>query len=66
MGARVGAGERLVLTVRDDGRGIGPDPVRSGLRNLQERAERLGGTCTVDSPAEGGTTITWFVPGRQG
>jgi signal transduction histidine kinase len=62
----VSAGRGLVLTVQDDGRGIGADVVLSGLRNMQERAERLGGTCTVESPDEGGTTITWFVPGLQG
>jgi signal transduction histidine kinase len=60
---RVSAGRGLVLKVRDDGRGLGPGVVRSGLRNMQERASGLGGTCTIESPEEGGTTITWSVPG---
>jgi signal transduction histidine kinase len=36
--------------------------VHSGLRNIEERAERLGGSCTVESSAEAGTTIRWEVP----
>ena len=36
----------------------------SGLRNMQERAESLGGTCTVETPAPGGTVVTWSVPVR--
>ena len=59
------AGERVVVTVGDDGRGIDPRATRSGLRNMQERAETLGGTCAVESPVEGGTVITWSVPGLQ-
>ncbi len=39
---------------------------RSGLRNLQERAESLGGTCSVETPAPGGgTVVTWSVPLRR-
>ena len=58
----VAAGDRLVLTVGDDGRGVPPDITPSGLRNLQERAESLGGTCAVETPAPGGTVVTWSVP----
>ena len=58
------AGDRLVLTVGDDGRGVPPDITPSGLRNLQERAENLGGTCSVETPAPGGTVVTWTVPVR--
>jgi len=57
-------GDWLVVTIGDDGRGIGPGATRSGLRNMQERAEGLGGTCIVESPDEGGTVITWSVPSR--
>ncbi len=59
------AGERVVVTVGDDGRGIDPRATRSGLRNMQERAESLGGTCAVEGPVEGGTVLTWSVPGLQ-
>jgi signal transduction histidine kinase len=53
---------RLVVT--DDGQGL-PEEVReSGLRNIRERAEKLGGTCTVESAAGSGTTVCWSVPLR--
>jgi signal transduction histidine kinase len=62
----VAAGDRLVITVGDDGRGLPPDITPSGLRNLQERAESLGGTCSVETPPAGGTVVTWSVPVHQG
>ncbi|MFZ4514952.1 MAG: GAF domain-containing sensor histidine kinase [Acidimicrobiia bacterium] len=57
-------GDALTLTVRDDGVGlpVGDELTRSGLSNLQQRAELLGGTCTVTSAATGGTTAIWTVP----
>jgi signal transduction histidine kinase len=59
----VAAGENLIVSVRDDGRGIDPDVTRrSGLANLVTRAEALGGDCTIDSEPGGGTTIRWQVP----
>jgi signal transduction histidine kinase len=57
-------GDWLVVTIGDDGRGIDPGATRSGLRNMQERAEGLGGGCAVECPAEGGTVVTWSVPSR--
>ena len=54
--------ERLILTVADNGVGVPADSRRSGLRNLQERAERLGGFFEVGSPPEGGTRLVWSVP----
>lgn len=56
------AGGRLTLVVTDNGVGIKPDGRRSGLANLEERATRLGGTFTVESPPEGGTRLSWSVP----
>ncbi|WP_326822536.1 sensor histidine kinase [Streptosporangium sp. NBC_01756] len=55
-------GDRLTLVVRDNGVGLSEESRRSGLRNLQERAERLGGFFEIDSPAEGGTRLVWSVP----
>ncbi|MFD5327796.1 GAF domain-containing protein [Streptomyces sp. NPDC127092] len=54
----------LTVTVRDDGVGIRPGGARSGLRNLAERAERLGGDLTVlaRSGPPGGTRLEWRVP----
>ncbi|MEV7013616.1 GAF domain-containing sensor histidine kinase, partial [Streptosporangium sp. NPDC051022] len=56
------AGGRLTLVVTDNGVGLPADGRRSGLRNLQERAERLGGSFEIESPAEGGTQVRWSVP----
>ncbi|MFF4603193.1 GAF domain-containing protein [Streptomyces sp. NPDC001339] len=56
------AGEDVVLTVSDDGVGIPPDSRRSGLSNLSERAEQLGGALELSCPLTGGTTLTWHVP----
>ncbi|MDP9843664.1 GAF domain-containing sensor histidine kinase [Streptosporangium lutulentum] len=54
--------ERLTLVVADNGVGLSADGRRSGLRNLQERAERLGGSFKIGSPPEGGTRMVWSVP----
>jgi signal transduction histidine kinase len=51
------AGRVLRLCVRDDGCG-GADPVRgTGLVGLKDRVEALGGTITVNSPADAGTSL---------
>ncbi|MCP2350085.1 GAF domain-containing sensor histidine kinase [Nonomuraea roseoviolacea] len=56
------AGERLTLTVRDNGVGLAPDGRRSGLRNMEERAVALGGDFDLSSPEGGGTRLCWSVP----
>lgn len=59
------ASDELSLLVRDDGTGISPGVPRSGLANLSERAEQLGGTLRVGpaDPATGiGTELDWRVP----
>ncbi|MHC3472697.1 GAF domain-containing sensor histidine kinase [Streptomyces sp. 7R007] len=55
-------GREVRLTVADNGRGITPGGRRSGLRNMTERAEQLGGSLQVDCPPGGGTTLVWRVP----
>lgn len=58
----------LVLRVRDNGVGIGPDAGRSGLANLAERAVRLGGALRVgfgDTAAGTGTDLEWRAPVRD-
>ncbi|MCG6495219.1 GAF domain-containing protein [Kitasatospora sp. A2-31] len=55
-------GARVLLTVQDDGVGIPEQGRRSGLRNLAERAESLGGALEVSSPPEGGARLVWAVP----
>jgi signal transduction histidine kinase len=58
------ADDEVMLVVRDDGKGIPPNATFSGLQNIRERAEELGGACEIDSALGAGTTITWRVPGR--
>ena len=56
------------LEVVDNGRGIGDQPSGQGglgLVNLRSRAEKLHGSFTVESPAGGGTSLTWQVPVDQ-
>jgi signal transduction histidine kinase len=51
------------LTVTDNGVGIPSDGRRSGLRNMAERAEQLGGGLELGEPSEeGGTAVVWWVP----
>jgi signal transduction histidine kinase len=57
----VSADEVLSIQISDDGVGISPGAVPSGLANLARRAEQNDGTFTV-SGEDGGTTITWTVP----
>ncbi|MEN3533586.1 GAF domain-containing protein [Microbispora sp. ZYX-F-249] len=59
----VHAGDRrLTLVVEDNGVGIPAEGRRSGLRNLADRAEQLGGAFTLGSPEAGGTRLEWSVP----
>jgi signal transduction histidine kinase len=57
----VSARGELTLTVRDDGVGIGDVTRRSGLANLDQRARRHGGSCTVEPADPSGTLLTWRV-----
>ncbi len=51
--------DRLTVTVADNGRGLGPSTRRSGLRNLSERAEEVGGHFTIQAAPAGGTRVEW-------
>ncbi|MFD1938549.1 MULTISPECIES: sensor histidine kinase [Nonomuraea] len=56
------AGGELTLTVADRGVGVGEVKRRSGLRNIEDRAARLGGTAELETPHGGGTRLRWHVP----
>jgi signal transduction histidine kinase len=58
----VGGGSELVLVVQDNGSGMAQTGRRSGLANLQHRAEELGGQLRLDQPQGGGTRLEWRVP----
>ena len=52
----------LTVLVRDNGRGIQETTRRSGLANMAERAEKLGGRLRVSPAESGGTELEWKVP----
>jgi signal transduction histidine kinase len=52
----------LTLRVEDDGVGIPEGGRRSGLRNMRERAEGLGGSFSTRARPGGGTILVWRVP----
>jgi signal transduction histidine kinase len=56
---------RVVLAIRDDGRG-GADPaVGSGLIGLRDRVEAVGGRIDIASPAGAGTSLRVTLPSRS-
>ena len=56
------ADSQLLIEVTDDGVGMPETTRRSGLRNLDERAAKYGGTFRITPVAGGGTRVTWAVP----
>lgn len=66
------AGSHMVsVQIIDDGVGVGGGTRRSGLANLQRRAEKHGGTLTIESATAAeesstgkGTRLTWTAPLR--
>jgi len=58
------ASENVVLTVRDDGRGLPPDAFRSseGIRGMRERAMLIGAQLTIAEPPSGGTEVRLSIP----
>jgi len=60
------AQDKVVLTVRDDGVGIGatgaPLGGGFGFRSMRERAAALGGRLTARAPADGGTELELVLP----
>lgn len=61
-------GNNLVMTISDDGKGFDPEKLENpnsfGLRNMDQRARRLGGKLVIESAAGQGTTITVQIPFR--
>lgn len=55
--------DALTMTVGDDGRGVSDDHDDGlGLASMAERAGELGGSCTVEAPASGGTVVRAVLP----
>ncbi|MCF6523568.1 sensor histidine kinase [Streptomyces sp. JJ36] len=59
------AGDRLLLQVRDDGRGGANAGAGSGLAGLADRLASVDGLLLLDSPAGGPTVITAELPWRD-
>jgi PAS domain S-box-containing protein len=59
---RVDVHDDLVVSVADDGRGMGETTRSSGLANLRARAAAHGGTFTVGPDGSRGTRLVWRVP----
>ncbi len=55
-------GDTVTLTVTDNGVGLPAGVVESGLSNMRQRAEMLGGHCHVTGERGAGTTVVWSVP----
>ncbi|MBF6213341.1 GAF domain-containing sensor histidine kinase [Nocardia puris] len=69
VGVEITVADDLTIVVTDNGWGVPHHVVRSGLRNLEQRAQKAGGQFTLtaaDRPAEGtglpGTRLCWTVP----
>jgi signal transduction histidine kinase len=59
---QVAANAELALRVRDNGSGMPETARRSGLANLEQRANKLGGSLRIQSAAGQGTELEWRVP----
>jgi signal transduction histidine kinase len=63
---RLAVTDDLVLVVSDDGTGIPSTAAHSGLRNLAQRADELGGSLAIEpvdpSADQVGTRLVWRVP----
>jgi signal transduction histidine kinase len=65
-----GNSDRWLLTVSDDGAGFDPAPASAvgtgtGLANMRDRLDAVGGTVVVRSRPGTGTTVTAVVPREQ-
>ncbi|MFJ4002209.1 hypothetical protein ACIPWL_01920 [Streptomyces sp. NPDC090023] len=56
----------VVLRVADDGVGIPSGGRLSGLRNMAERGEQLGGRLELGGAESGGAVLVWTVPLTEG
>ena len=59
---RVEVSDQLLVSVADDGRGIGETTRASGLANLRARAAAHGGEMAVGPNGTRGTLLVWRVP----
>jgi signal transduction histidine kinase len=59
-------GDRLVVTIRDNGRGFDPNAAKDrksyGILGIRERAYTLGGVARIESRPGGGTVVEVVIP----
>lgn len=55
-------GDRLTVTIKDDGAGIRDTERRSGLDNMERRANARQGSLLLEAGVPTGTRLTWSVP----
>jgi len=59
----VAQGSQVCMVITDDGIGLGDDAVAGvGLLSMRERAEELGGACTVADLTPTGTRVEMRLP----
>ncbi|WP_424805568.1 GAF domain-containing protein [Rhodococcus sp. 27YEA15] len=56
------ADSAFTITIDDDGVGVPDNIDKSGLHNLERRAEHCGGVCSVSPRTPTGTRLLWRVP----
>ncbi|NMM23380.1 MAG: GAF domain-containing protein [Phycicoccus sp.] len=59
---RVTSADTVQVEVVDDGVGVAPTAVHSGLANLRKRAESHGGSLTLKARTPLGTALVWEAP----
>jgi signal transduction histidine kinase len=59
---KVSVDDELSIEVVDNGVGIPGDVTESGLSNLRQRAQALGGAFVVENAPTGGTLLRWSAP----
>ena len=59
---------QVILTVRDDGRGLPPGAFRSshGILGMRERAMLIAAHLTITRPPSGGTEVRLAIPLAEG
>lgn len=58
----VTADDRFTIEIVDNGTGLPVTSHRSGLANLERRAEQCAGLCSIGPGPDGGTRVLWTVP----